>query len=176
MSLLLMLLLAGPAASGSEVVGVSKCRAEDGAISYQEGPCPDGTVPLEEIRLNRSYAEPTGQGVRSIAPPNAAVADLGPGHKGNPHMQFVIGESSFECSAGTWRFYRHTYCPEQVHQELVNDRGAIVRRSVLVTARIVPRAEACAAILDEAAKRRPGHEYDDIDPPGEVRKARCKRG
>lgn len=175
MSLFALLLL--PVLSATPpppVVGVSKCRGTDGSLMYQEGPCPTGSTPIDEITLNREYSAPTGNGVRSVQPPGTVRADLGPGHKGNPNMQFVIGESSFACSAGKLRFYRHTYCPEKIHQDEINARGAIVKRSVAVSARIVPRAEACAAIGADDAMQRAGREFDQIDPPGEVSNAHCK--
>lgn len=155
-------------------VGVSKCRGEDGTVIYQEGDCPPGAALIEALKLQSEYSAPTGNGVRSVEPPGTAKADLGAGHKGNPNMQFVIGESSFECRAGDLVFYRHTYCPEQVRQQRLDARGKLSDQRLKVSARIVPRAEACAAILAEGAASRLGREYDDLDEPGKVSAARCR--
>lgn len=173
-SLLLSLVLSATPAPGASTVGVSKCRGADGAVIYQEGECPPGATLIEALTLQNEYSAPTGTGVRSVEPPGTARADLGAGHKGNPGMQFVIGESSFECRAGSLVFYRHTYCPEQVQQQRVDARGRISDERLKVSARIVPRAEACNAILAEEAAQRPGREYDDLDEPGKVSAARCR--
>lgn len=173
-TLLLGLVLTATPAPGAGTVGVSKCRGEDGAVIYQEGDCPPGSTLIESLRLQSEYAAPSGNGVRSVEPPGTARADLGTGHKGNPDMQFVIGESSFECRAGELLFYRHTYCPEQVQRQRVDARGRISDERLKVSARIVPRAEACAAILAEDAAGRAGREYDDLDEPGKVTDARCR--
>ncbi|MCU0753691.1 MAG: hypothetical protein MUE46_01010 [Xanthomonadales bacterium] len=173
-SLILGLILSATPAPGVATLGVSKCRGEDGAVIYQEGECPPGSSLVEALNLQAEYSAPTGNGVRSVEPPGTARADLGAGHKGNPDMQFVIGESSFECRAGSLVFYRHTYCPAQVQRQRVDARGRISDERLPVSARIVPRAEACAAILAEAATSRPGREYDDLDEPGKVSAARCR--
>lgn len=173
-SLLLTFVLAATPAPGAVTVGVSKCRGEDGAVIYQEGECPPGSTLVDAMTLQREYSAPTGNGVRSIEPPGTARADLGAGYKGNPDMQFVIGESSFECRAGELRFYRHTYCPEQVQQQRIDARGRISDQRLKVSARIVSRTEACSAMLAEDAANRPGREYDELDEPGKVSAARCR--
>ena len=159
---LLVLVLLGLVA-GVRAETVYKCIGGEGEVAYQGQPCAAaqarGVVELEPA--------PAWQ----PSPQYALAAPAGERH-GNrsaaSHRHADNEQSSYECRAADGQvFYRHGGCPHSIAAE--NAGGAGSRRAagrsgsgtIAVSARRVPREEACSEMRRAGAIGRKGHAYDE---------------
>lgn len=124
---------------------IYRCTGASGSVAYQAQPCENG-----EAQRRVAIAPPP-----AYAPsPRYAVPSASPRHGGH-HASRRRRPLSYECRAGDGEvFYRHDHCPAVIPR---SDGG---RGRVHVSARRIPRAEACAQIHRAGAIGRRGHERD----------------
>lgn len=155
---------------------VYRCTGAHGETTFQSGPCAmskdQGVVDMREQPL-----------IDPSAPPVAAHASSGGGRPrevatiARMHKRAEKTPMSYECSAADGEvFYRHSRCPGAVkgdgvarfgmdaappssHRGRARDAGPW--GEVKVTARKIPRAEACQQINALTASGRDGHDRDE---------------
>ena len=150
-------------AAGVRAESAYRCDAADGAVTYQAEPCgPD--------RSERRIAIDPRPSV--VVAPDYAVATPAKGAAHDRASRTVArthdsDERSYECRASDGEvFYRHSGCPHALPAPSGSGggRGAKsggAKTHVTVSARPLPRSEACAAIHRAGAIGRNGHAYDE---------------
>lgn len=155
---------------------VYRCAGAHGETTFQSDPCAiskdQGVVDLHEQPLIDPSAPPVATHPSSGDGRPRKVATIARAHKRAEKIPM-----SYECSAADGEvFYRHSRCPGAVkgdgvarfgmdtkqtssHRRRGRDAGAW--GEVKVTARKIPRAEACQQINALTASGRDGHDRDE---------------
>jgi hypothetical protein len=137
---------------------IQRCVDAQGAVSYQQLPCPPGqdvtTIPIraDEVRLAPAPPPFVPKPAEATAPPLRAVERPPPA-------------LAWRCTtADGTRFYRHDGCPAQVSVRQTyawaGQTPVTLPVFVPVFAQEVPRKLACDAIYRPDARRRQGAEHD----------------
>jgi len=158
---LLAAMLLSSAAIAAEPV--FKCVDAQGAVAYQDKPCPRAAQQTE-VEPSEHVSPPAGAPDEPAARAPAARDASAPRTPRAPTAAAVPAES-WQCNASDGEvFYRHDVCPDTITTtitQVCGKRGCIDRTNTAhVTASAVTRAEACGQIHAPAAGDRPGHQHD----------------
>lgn len=140
---------------------VIRCMDADGRIAFQATPCAAGQ---RQSEVEIAPAPPPG------AAPVYAVPKVTPARRATRRaVRRPKPAMSYECRASDGQvFYRHTACPGSIaadgrgsarHGRTWTRRGTTTR--VSVSARPIPRAEACRRIHAGGSIVRRGHAHDE---------------
>ena len=155
----LVLLLLFGLAGGVRAATVYKCIDAQGGIAYQAQPC--------------AAAQHESTVVIAPAPryaPSPQYATQARGGRTAPRAQYPPRRAraqnlSFECRASDGQeFYRHGGCPHSVAADPADSargHGRSGGSSVSVSARAIPREQACAQMHRAGAIGRAGHQHDE---------------
>ena len=159
---LLILLLLG-IAGGVRAAPVYKCVGAEGEIAYQQIPCADpASERIVELAPPPAYAKSPEYAIEHPAAAESRAQ--------RPRRGAAIEPTSFECRSGDGQvFYRHSTCPHSITAVAGTTAPAHGTRggnragagSTTVSARRIPRDEACQAIHAAGSIGRAGHQYDD---------------
>lgn len=150
-------------AAGVRAESAYRCDAADGAVTYQAEACGPG-------RSERRIAIDPRPSV--VVAPDYAVAAPAKG-AAHEHAARTVArthdgdERSYECRTSDGEvFYRHSGCPHSLPTPPASGNGhgtksGGAKTHVAVSARAVPRSEACAAIHRAGAIGRNGHAHDE---------------
>ncbi len=139
---------------------IHRCVSADGEISYQQTPCPTGSVDTREIAVRPEDVRPAPEQPMFVPPQDPPQEPPTPLRPPEPPPQ------SFRCATADGTvFYRHGGCPAQlsVRQPYlwVGETQITLPVFVPVQAQPIPRESACSAIYDRGASRRDGSEHDE---------------
>jgi hypothetical protein len=160
-------LLLALAAAGAHADTVYRCRDADGALAYQDRPCPAAqqqtrlelAVPaLASTAADTAVETPKRTGGRASRPPRKAA---------RPERAV----QSWECRAANGEvFYRHSACPKTIPAPSApatsakrrgKARGTAAHETVAVSAHALPRAEVCRRLAAAGAIGRAGRAHDE---------------
>lgn len=159
--LLLFALAAAEARAGT----VYRCRGSNGALAYQDRPCP-AAQQQTQLELAAPPAASAAADMPVEAPKRATPRTPRPPRKAARPERVV---QSWECRAANGEvFYRHTACPKTIPAPTVpsasgkrRGKGGKGQESVGVSAHALPRAEACRRLAAAGAIGRAGHAHDE---------------
>lgn len=179
--LVLVLLLCAAAPAGAAIY---KCTDGKDHIAYQARPCA-AHLRSRVMRLEVAPAPPAGESEGSGRADGSGTshrndAEAGapaqtrrraPGKRRGPAQRQQpdpAADTSWECRAANGEvFYQHSPCPDRVAAASEQRDGATRGRrrgaaaATAVSARALPRHEACRRIHAASASDRPGHERDE---------------
>lgn len=160
----MFLLLALAAAFDGAAANAYKCMNEKGEVAYLQTPCPAGSA-------GRRFVFAREPVVAAAAPATPTKSS-----RKAPHAQRRMpmrapaeaAPTSYECRVANGEvFYQHGPCPAAVVAagSVKRDRGrgrtAMPAQMTAVSARAVPRQDACRRIHAASASSRAGHERDE---------------
>ena len=163
------LLLIVVSASTAHADSVYKCRDARGQIAYQDHACVDPTRQTLIELAPAPIADPASDVARRASP---RVAQRNAVHVSRGRTSVRASEAvSYECRTAEGEvFYKHSGCPKAITVATANPprssgrkattRGTAMRSSA-VSARALPRAEACKRMASGGSIGRAGHEHDD---------------
>jgi hypothetical protein len=139
---------------------IYRCVDGDGAVSYQQTPCPPAAVARDTIAINPDDVRLAAQ------PPRIAPAPTPDPMPQPPPAPPPAAPESFRCvTADGTAFYRHDGCPAQlsVRRPYIWAGETPITFPVFVPVypQAVPRQVACSAIYSRGASRRAGAEHDE---------------
>jgi hypothetical protein len=148
-------------AAGVRAESAYRCDAADGAVTYQAIPCgPDNNE--RRIAFDARPSVVVAPDYAVAAPRKLASYE----HASNATNTHDADEHSYECRASDGEvFYRHSGCPHSLPAPpgmAKGKHGADTKTHITVSARPIPRGEACAAIHRAGAIGRNGHTLDDV--------------
>lgn len=154
----LVLLLLFGLVGGVRAASVYKCIDAQGVVAYQAQPC--------------SAAQRESTVAIAPAPhyaPSPQYATQTRTERETPRAQHAPRRAqnlSFECRASDGEvFYRHGGCPRSItaeHAGSTRSKGRSGSSSVSVSARPIPRDEACVQLHRAGTIGRAGHEHDEV--------------
>ncbi|MDC8013905.1 DUF4124 domain-containing protein [Tahibacter soli] len=158
----LLLLLALSAAFDCAAAKAYKCTNEKGEIAYLQTPCPAGS----EGGLFTFAREPA---VAAAAPaPETPKRKAPRAQRRMPTREPEPALTSYECRVANGEvFYQHGPCPAavvavgSVKRDRGRGRSATPAQMTAVSARMIPRQDACRRIHAASASGRAGHERDE---------------
>jgi hypothetical protein len=144
---------------------VIECRNADGSLAFQDRPCaPAQAESRVEIRPAPAPAASPDYG-RTPRDDRRAATRVGSERGQARDRRDVV---SYECRAANGElFYRHGACPKQVNandagpDRNTRKRSGNAAQTFAVSARPMPRGEACRRIASAGSIGRAGHERDD---------------
>ncbi len=159
--LTLLLLLA--LAAGVRAESVYKCVDGDGGIAYQAQPCASAQRQnVLTLDPAPAYAPPPQYAVErrneNLPARRTTTASQAQNRQSNRQA------TSYECRGSDGEvFYRHDSCPHSIAATNSGGRGRgkSAKTSVSVSARAIPRDEACAQLHRAGSIGRAGHEHDE---------------
>jgi hypothetical protein len=159
--MLLMLVLV----AGVRAESVYKCTDARGVIAFQAQPCPPQQNETQvDILPAPPHASSPDYGVADRKQPQRVHNE-----RGGRHQAERTSQMSYECRVSDGEvFYRHSSCPHSVAADAASsgkNRGRSGSQSpsqkLTVSARAVPREEACAQLHRAGAIGRAGHAHDE---------------
>ena len=141
---------------------VYKCRSADGAISFQDSPCPQHALQAEVALAaappaveSPAYSKSAGRHAPAAASRRSS-SSVARTRASEP--------MSYECRAATGEvFYRHGGCPASIANAptvAAGTRRGAAKAPARVTALALPRSEACRR-LRASSSGRSGRAHDD---------------
>ncbi|NCT68774.1 MAG: DUF4124 domain-containing protein [Rhodanobacteraceae bacterium] len=161
-----LLLLFALASVDAHADMVYRCRGSDGALAYQDRPCPAAqqqtqlelaAPALASAAADTAVETPRRASGRASRPPRKAA-----------RPERVV--QSWECRAANGAvFYRHSACPKTIPAPSASVTSGKRRgkargtghETVAVSAHALPRAEACRRLAAAGAIGRAGHAHDE---------------
>ena len=140
--------LGAMAVASASAANVYRCTTAGGAIAFQDHACAPGQrQAIVHIKAAAAYAPP----------PHYALSKHSRRRSARRSRRRRKSSQSYECRASDGEvFYRHGGCPNTVTSPLNP------RRRVHVSARRIPREQACSQIRRAGAIGRQGHEHDQV--------------
>ncbi len=134
-----------------------RCRAADGALSFQDHPCAPGAQQREIVFAPAPAPAPSPDYLLPAAPAGVRLVPARTARESAPR--------SFECRAANGEvFYRHGACPASIADATHRAAGGSRRSgpaSVRVTAVPLARREACRRMHASGAGARAGRARDE---------------
>jgi hypothetical protein len=145
-------------ASAVHADSVFRCKATDGATSFQDRPCADARAQsiVEIAPAPPPQASPDYGVASERATPRVSKQRMGKAAPREP-MSYACHASDGEL------FYRHGPCPSQIASANApsHGRGAKASERIGVTAEAMPRSEVCRRLASAGSIGRAGHEHDE---------------
>lgn len=151
-------------AAAAPAASVYKCTDAEGYIAYQATPC----AAHLSSRVMALRPQPAAAATASTAPTPARPARPKPPKTRQLRQEAALPAQSWQCRISNGEvFYQHSPCPDRVTASAERRDGATRGRSraapaaLAVSARPLPRDEACRLIHAPSASDRSGHERDE---------------